>query len=507
MNGCRRRCRVGILELLKESPGQHAFERVYDTCFRKQFSSVMPQAVAAWCRQLGHRVFYATYYGQQDPKTLLPDDLDVVIVGAFTRASALAYALAKRFRRDGAMTVIGGPHAKSFPDDCLRFFDFAIGECDKTLIDELLQGRFDPPARLSSRRPLTDIPGVEERIHEISTAAFYRGRPRRNTQVPLLSSIGCPYTCDFCVDWNTSYVRLPSERLQADLEYLSARWPWVFVAYHDPNFGVQFDRTLEVIESIPESRRNPYGMESSLSVLKPDRLERLRRSNCLYVAPGVESWADYSNKTGTGARRGREKLERVVEHFSLLWRHFEGLQANFVFGTHADSGREPVELTREFIRRTPRVWPGLNIPVPIGGTPLFEKYLTEGRILRSMPFAFYFLPYLTIVPVNYHPKAYYDHIIEIFEEITSPRMWMKRLTNGAHPVIRFIHALQAWAAHQELAGLRHLRRRLDTDDEVLAFHEGRTQTLPAFYHHEFERRLGSYAQLLTRDERIPLCAL
>jgi len=40
-------------------------------------------------------------------------------------------------------------------------------------------------------------------------------------------------------------------------------------------------------------------MESSLSILKQSRLGRLKSTNCVYCAPGVESWADYSNKSGT----------------------------------------------------------------------------------------------------------------------------------------------------------------------------------------------------------------
>ena len=34
----------------------------------RQYASVMPQAVSVWCRELGHQVFYATYFGQKDPK-------------------------------------------------------------------------------------------------------------------------------------------------------------------------------------------------------------------------------------------------------------------------------------------------------------------------------------------------------------------------------------------------------------------------------------------------------
>ena len=120
-----RRKRIGVLELLADA-APRGWDRVYASQFRRHFVSITPQAVAVWCRQLGHDVVYATYYGQSDPAGLLPADLDVVFVSAYTKASALAYALARLFRARGTLTVLGGPHASAFPDDCLRFFDIVV---------------------------------------------------------------------------------------------------------------------------------------------------------------------------------------------------------------------------------------------------------------------------------------------------------------------------------------------------------------------------------------------
>jgi hypothetical protein len=53
--------RVGILELLAESVAQTWGEHRYNLWYKKSLASLTPQAVAAWCRQLGHEVYYATY--------------------------------------------------------------------------------------------------------------------------------------------------------------------------------------------------------------------------------------------------------------------------------------------------------------------------------------------------------------------------------------------------------------------------------------------------------------
>lgn len=496
--------RIGIIDLLVDTPNRTWLERLYATYFRRQFTGIMPQAVAVWCRQLGHDVTYATYFGQSDPRRLLPDGLDIVFISAYTQASALAYALATLYRQDGTLTVLGGPHAKSFPTDCLRYFDVVVEDCDRTLIDDILRGHIEPPCIVTSGRAVADIPTVEERFPDIVTAAFVRGRPTVTSIAPVLASVGCPYQCDFCVDWNNDYVAFPRERLAADLGYLSENFPGILVGFHDPNFGVRFDETMEVMESIPKRRRNRYIMESSLSILKESRLSRLTETNCVYVAPGVESWADYSNKAGAGAALGRRKLDQVIGHFDLLGRFVGGMQANFLFGSEVDKGSEPVELTKEFIRRLPLVWPTINIPTPFGGSPLYDSYVTGNRILSGMPFAFYYSPYLAITIRQYDPAGYYGHLIDMHASAVSASMLRRRLLTRSPPAIRFVHSLRTFGERKDLAEYRRIRDLMATDPSFRAFHEGRSVALPEFYHRRFEERLGPYAELLPRAERAPI---
>jgi radical SAM superfamily enzyme YgiQ (UPF0313 family) len=167
--------RIGILELVSAGATGNWGHKAYNFLVTKQYASIMPQAISVWCRNLGHDVFYATYFGNQDPKTLLPKDLDIVFISAYTQASALAYSLAKLYCKEKTLTVIGGPLAKQFPEDCLRFFDIVVGDCDKTLIAEILK---DQPRGqiLTSGRALVSLPSIEERMPEIRASTFLRGR-------------------------------------------------------------------------------------------------------------------------------------------------------------------------------------------------------------------------------------------------------------------------------------------------------------------------------------------
>ena len=493
---------VGVIELIAYTVPPEWHGRGVALAMRKMLYSVMPQVVAAWVRRRGHRTHYATYYGQADPVRLLPDDLDLVFVSATTQASGLAYALARYYRWRGVRTVLGGPHAKCFPADALRFFDIVVGECDEALIDDILADRFAPPLFVSGRRPAA-LPGVAERFADIVAAGFRPGRRFGYNVAAVLGSLGCPYTCEFCTEWNARYRPLPADDLAADLKFVHARDPAAVVAFHDPNFAVRFDQTMDVIESATP-RPNRYVLECSLSVLRADRLARLRKTCCLYVAPGVESWFDYGNKSLSGGRQGRAKLDYVVDKFKSLRGAVKGLQANFLFGSDEDRGAEPAGLTIEFARRLPFVWPNVNVPTPYGGTPLFDRYRAEGRILAGMPLACYCAPYLVTTLKHYDPVAFYRHLVRIQTAITSWPALARRVASPAPFVVRLAHAVQTLSFADQARETWAILRNLESDRGFRAFHDGDRVPVPEFYHHQFERRLGRYAELVTRADRVPV---
>ncbi|MFC1873433.1 B12-binding domain-containing radical SAM protein, partial [Chloroflexota bacterium] len=463
--------RIGILDLLRAGATRRWGHIAYNYLITKQYASIMPQAISVWCRNLGHEVFYTTYFGNKDPKHMLPSDLDIVFISTYTQASPLAYALAKLYRQEKTLTVIGGPHAKQFPEDCLRFFDIVVGDCDKILITEILRDR--PRGEfLTSGHALSSIPSVQERMPEIRASTFLRGKPFPFTGIPLLTSIGCPNSCDFCIDWNNPYVLLPLDQLEADMRYIFQHFPKVMIGIHDPNFAVKFEQVFDVLEKIPNSRRSTYMMETSLSILRPSRLERLKNMGKFYIIPGIESWTGYSSKVAAmNIKNPREKLDKVIEHLNIIRSYVAGIQSNFMFGLDVDTGDESVELTKEFASRVPFVMPNFNIPVPFGNTPLYEKYLSEDRLLTAMPFTFYYMPYLVYTLKNYSPAAFYEKLIDMLSYISSGSMLQKRLKETPAPFTAAYNLVRTLGDRQMVGRLRNILNLLNTDKQFRAFHE------------------------------------
>jgi hypothetical protein len=126
----------------------------------------MPQAIGVWCEEQGHDVAFVCYTGFEDLLKELPRDLDILFIGAFTQAAQLAYAISNMFRQRGVVTVLGGPHARCYPDDARKYFDYVLGFTDRGTIDDVL--RDCAPHRplgvcLAAPKQPTHLPGVRER--------------------------------------------------------------------------------------------------------------------------------------------------------------------------------------------------------------------------------------------------------------------------------------------------------------------------------------------------------
>lgn len=283
-----RKAQIGIVDLVTKAPTRALYARVMNP----SLASVMPQAVAVWCEERGHDVRFVCYTGAEDLLSELPDRLDVLFIGAFTQAAQLAYAISNLFRQRGAVTVLGGPHARCYPDDARKYFDYVLGFTDRNVIEQVLDDR--APHRplgvqLAANRQPGQLPGVRERWKFI--APTLDKCPTRIKVVPMIGSLGCPYTCCFCIDSVVPYQPMSCDQIREDLRFLMRTVPQPYVGWHDPNFGVRFDDSLTAIEEAVPPGAVVFGAESSLSLLSEPNLKRLRAAGFKAMLPGIEAGA------------------------------------------------------------------------------------------------------------------------------------------------------------------------------------------------------------------------
>jgi hypothetical protein len=378
------------------------------------FASIMPQVVGVWCEEAGHDVTFVCYTGLEDLSKELPSDTDILFIGAFTNAALTACAISTQFRQRGTVTVLGGPHARCYPEDAARYFDYVLGFTDKAVVEEVL--RDCAPHRplgltLSAKRQPATLPGVKQRWKFIEPTI---AKAPTVKIVPMIGSLGCPYTCSFCIDATVDYQALCRDQIKEDLRFLLAKVKRPRVGWHDPNFGVRFDEIMSAIEEAVPPGRMDFAAESSLSLLSEPHLARLRKNGFLAILPGIESWYGMGNKSKTGHNVGLDKVKQVSDHVNMLLRYIPYVQANFVLGLDDDAGDEPFELTKLFLDRTPGVFPAYSLLSAFGqAAPLNLDLQRAGRVL---PFPFHFLDNnhaMNVRPKNYTWTEIYDRVIDL----------------------------------------------------------------------------------------------
>lgn len=494
-----RSLRIGVLDLVTNRPDRTLWGRLMNG----NLVAIMPQVVAAWAERLGHRVTYVAYAGFEDVRDELPSDMDVLFVCAFTQSAYLAYSFSNIYRRRGVVTVLGGPHARSYADDAGRYFDYVLGFTDMELLRDLLAGL--APQRqgvqLAAASQPDYLPGIRERWPFIRKAWQ---KTRFLHVAPVIGSLGCPYTCSFCVDATVRYRPLAYDQLREDLVFLRKNVKRAIVGWHDPNFGVRFDDYMDVIETAVPPGSIRFIAESTLSLLSEPNLKRLRRNGFVAMLPGIESWHEQNPKTRTGSLRGMDKVRAVSEHINLVAHYIPYIQTNFVLGLDADAGEAPFELTKRFLDRTPNAFPGYSLFTAFGdSSPLFEELEQHGRV---MDFPFPLLDNNSSLNVrlkNYSLPRFYDHLIDLVGYSFSPRRILQRFASNMRGVPRWLNLVRAVSSEGRGRYRYHqnLRRLLECDREVRAYLSGDSETLPAFFRHKIRCGLGPFFDSLPEDLR------
>lgn len=489
--------KIGIIDLVSKGPNHTLWARIMNA----NLASVMPQVVATWCEQEGHEVKMICYTGRENLAKELPRNVDLVFISSFTQAALLAYSLSNYLRKNGAVTVLGGPHARCYPDDAVKYFDYVLGFTHKDTIKKILDNCV--PQRpegimLSARNQPVDLPGIAERWKfvqpTIDKAPFVKF-------IPMIGSMGCPYTCSFCIDSVVPYQPLDFDTVKEDLKFLLTKFKKPFVVWHDPNFGIRFEESLEAIASAAPAKSFRFAAESSLSILTEDHMKVLQKNGFEAMLPGIESWYELGNKSRTSRIAGEEKLKQISEHVNMMFKYIPYVQTNFVLGLDSDSGNEPFELTKRFVNMTPGAFPGYSLLSAFGeAAPLNLEYQ---KINRVLPFPFHFLNNhlaMNVKPKNYEWIDFYDKVIDLTSHTFSGKAIYRRIgatTQFTSKWMNFMRAISS-EGHGRIRFYKKVRKNLIEDRQFRQYFEGETAQLPAFYSNIIEKDLGEWWQWLPK---------
>jgi len=314
---------------------------------------------------------------------------DVVGISTTTSTAPAAYGLAAELRARGVPVIIGGPHPTFVPDDALANVDHvARGEGGEQLMVEfceMLAGERDPASirGLSFRRGKHVVHNeLRERPSDLDTVpvpdlSLIVGSERLR-DVPMLTSLGCPFACTFCtvsMMFGRAYRFRSADHVIAEIEAKRPRQ----IFFYDDNLAADPRRLKTLLQMlIDRALRIPWQAQVRADAARDEELLGLmQRSGCRRLALGFES----VDQTTLDGYAKKQTVEDIVRAVGALHAHGIECHGMFVVGADTDS-IATVRETAAFAEKHRIDSLMLNVLTPAIGTSQYDAMDAGSRIFE-----------------------------------------------------------------------------------------------------------------------------
>lgn len=202
--------------------------------------------------------------------------------------------------------------------------------------------------------------------------------------VPLISSRGCPFGCNFCsvkLYMGRGFRKRSAQNVFEEIKYQYAKGYHQF-DFNDDCFTLDKRRTGEILDLIIDSGlKIKFQFYNGLRVdtVDPNLLKKLKRAGCFYISYGCESGnEDILKKIQKGIT-----LEQVRN--AVKWTREAGIacSTNFIIG-HKDETYQTAMDSINFAHSLSTNFVNFYNLIPYPGTEAFEWVTKHGRFLVDM---------------------------------------------------------------------------------------------------------------------------
>jgi radical SAM superfamily enzyme YgiQ (UPF0313 family) len=346
-------------------------------------------------------------------------DFDLVALSTYTARAFDAYRVADAYRAHGVPVVFGGLHATVLPDEVARHADAVVaGEGEllwpqvvrdfqqggkaglRPLYREARPGQYDLRQAPLPRFDLLQKPAADTPVPDpLASGSLHRlGSYNR---IPIQTSRGCPWDCDFCAAsklYGPRYRLKPVERVLREVDAVRALWPRPFIEFADDNTFVNRAWARELLGELA-TRNVRYFTETDVSLGYDDELlDLLYDSGCRQVLIGFESPRRESLSRIDLLNWKQRQHEHYLEAIGRIQGRGVSVCGCFIVGLDGDTPEVFDEL-RRFIEESRLLEVQITVLTPFPGTRLYQRLQDEGRLLY--PGAW---DRCTLFDVNFRPR-------------------------------------------------------------------------------------------------------
>lgn len=303
------------------------------------------------------------------------NNYDLVGISCTTYNAMQSYEIADKFREKGIPVVLGGYHPSALPQDAKLHADsVVIGEAEEVwpkLLKDLEKGQLQEYYKQESFIDPELIPSARRDIDR----KIYRKLP-----AALQTSRGCPYRCKFCSITNIieGYRFRPRPVKDVIEEISSIDNKYLF--FSDASLTINPSYIKEIFKGMKDLNKKFLAYANINKLGEDEELLKLaRQAGCLAWYVGFES---VSQKTLDGIGKISNIAEKYASSVKKVHKHGMAIMGSFIFGFDSDTP-DIFDNTCEVINEYNIDAADFNILVPFPGTPLYDKFEKENRIITK----------------------------------------------------------------------------------------------------------------------------
>ena len=370
------------MNILFVYPNQTSGEEKKISNFKDKFSSILidfsenltfPTLAAVTDKEHEIRLLDNRY-----EKINFSEDYDIAGITVTTPAAPNAYRIADRLINNGIKVVLGGWHVSALPEEAKEHADsVVIGEADEiwpVLLKDFEEGRLKPFYFQEKPVDIKKIPLARRDIFNVTL------NERSLKDARVQASRGCPNNCKFCAITNSVHGRVYRTRnISSVIEEIS-QVPQKIIRFCDPSLTTNPTFSKELFNEMINLDKK-FFCNGNVNILGRDEelLKIANEAGCIGWFVGFDSISpDAIQEIG-------KKTNKVEDYISTVEKiHDYGMMVdgNFIFGFDEDK-KDIFDLTIDFIENGEIDESDFFILTPYPGTPYFEQFEKEGRILTK----------------------------------------------------------------------------------------------------------------------------
>ncbi|WP_205694158.1 radical SAM protein [Clostridium sp. JN-9] len=319
---------------------------------------------------------------------------DVICIYTMTCNSKRAYEIGDFFRNELKKRVlIGGMHASAMPEEALFHADQVIVGEAENVIEDVVSGKIkDKIVYGSPVEDLNKIPFPDYTLLKTPAKA-----------ANVITSRGCPFSCNFCTTsrmFHPYRTRTPDNVIK-ELE-IYKKEGFKYVNFEDDNFTADKKRAKEILRKMIDNNlvfKETFFFGRTDMANDEELLDLLSRAHLRRTLIGIESLnqdsLDYVNK-----RQSIKDIERCGEK---LAKYKIKIIASIVLGLDYDNISD-IDRSVKFCKdiNAYQLQPAILTPFP--GTPVFDQFEKEGRILTK-EWEYYDMTNVVFKPLKISPSG------------------------------------------------------------------------------------------------------